>query len=150
MTLEKYLKYKSKYLDIKKQNMEGGKINKFATKVVHGVNIIDDRTGNFITPIILGTTFSQNLPDDRPGKDELYSHGQGYFYSRMGNPTRGELEETLALIENAKHAAVFSSGMASISTVIQLLNYGDHIITMQNTLQYFLPAWHLFLQSYNF
>ena len=38
----------------------------------------------------------------------------------MGNPTRGELERTLALTEKANYSAVFSSGMASIFTIIQI------------------------------
>jgi len=106
--------------------------NKFATKIVHEGNEIDESTGNFITPIVLGTTFSQILPGVRPGKDDLNSHGSGYFYSRMGNPTRGALERALAGAENAKHSAVFSSGMAAISTVIQLLKPGDHVVAMDD------------------
>jgi cystathionine gamma-lyase len=106
--------------------------NKFATKIVHTGNEIDESTGNFITPIVLGTTFSQILPGVRPGKDDLNSHGSGYFYSRMGNPTRGALERALAGAENAKHSAVFSSGMAAISTVIQLLKPGDHVVAMDD------------------
>lgn len=105
---------------------------RFATKVVQGANDNSAITGNFITPIVLGTTFSQNLLGDKPGKYDPNSHGQGYFYSRMGNPTRGELEKTLALIENANYSAVFSSGMASISTIIQLLNYSNHVIAIDD------------------
>lgn len=105
---------------------------KFGTNVVHGEYNPDEISGNIITPIILGTTFSQILPGERPGKDDINSHGSGYFYSRMGNPTRGTLERTLALLENANYAAVFSSGMASISTVIQMLKYDDHVIAMDD------------------
>lgn len=105
---------------------------KFGTNVVHSEYNPDEISGNIITPIILGTTFSQILPGERPGKDDINSHGSGYFYSRMGNPTRGTLERTLALLENANYAAVFSSGMASISTVIQMLKYGDHVIAMDD------------------
>jgi len=36
------------------------------------------------------------------------------------------------LLENANYASVFSSGMASISTVIQMLKHGDHVIAMDN------------------
>lgn len=104
----------------------------FATRAVHGEHTVDLSTGNFITPIVLGTSFSQNLTGDKPGIDDINSHGQGFFYSRMGNPTRGELEKTLALSENANYSAVFSSGMASISTVIQLLNYSNHVIALDD------------------
>ena len=104
----------------------------FATNMVHGINDIDDRNGNFITPIFLGSTFTQILPGIRPGMNDSNSHGSGYFYGRMGNPTRGILERTLALTENANFSAVFSSGMSAISTIIQLLDYGDNVITMDD------------------
>lgn len=100
----------------------------FGTKIIHGTFIPDHKTGNIIPSITLGTTFAQILPKVKPGKDDPNSYGNGYFYSRQANPTRSELERTLALSENAKHAAVFSSGMAAISTVIELLKYGDHVI----------------------
>jgi len=114
---------------------------KFGTNVVHGSNNIDEKTGNLITPITLGTTFYQLAPGIKPGISDLNSYEQGYFYSRIGNPTRGELERTLALLENGKHAAVFGSGMAAISTIIQLLKSGDHVIAMNDlyggTINYF-------------
>jgi len=106
--------------------------NRFATNIVHGEFESDELTGNLITPIILGTTFTQILPGLRPGVDDPNSHGSGYFYSRMGNPTRGSLERTLALSENANYSAVFSSGMAAISTIIQTLKYNDHVIAMDD------------------
>ena len=106
--------------------------NRFATNIVHGECELDELSGNLITPIILGTTFTQILPGVRPGKDDPNSHGDGYFYSRMGNPTRGSLERTLALSENANYASAFSSGMAAISTIIQTLKYGDHVIAMDD------------------
>lgn len=108
------------------------KKNRFATNVVHGEFESDELTGNLITPIILGTTFTQILPGVRPGIADPNSHGSGYFYSRIGNPTRGSLERTLALSENANYSAVFSSGMAAISTIIQTLKYNDHVIAMDD------------------
>ena len=107
-------------------------INKFATNVVHGDYDPDELTGNFVTPILLGSTFSQILPGVRPGIDDPNSHGAGYFYGRMGNPTRGALERALALAENAKYSAVFSSGMAAISTLIQILKSGDNVVTLDD------------------
>jgi len=106
--------------------------NKFATNIVHGGYQTDEMTGNFIAPITLSSTFSQISPGIRPGTTDLNSHGSGYFYGRMGNPTRGSLERALALSENANYSAVFSSGMAAISTIIQLLKYGDHVVAMDD------------------
>lgn len=46
----------------------------------------------------------------------------------MQNPTREELENTIANIENGKFGFAFSSGMAAISTILSLFSPGDHII----------------------
>ena len=105
---------------------------RFSTNIVHGSYDKDELTGNLITPIVLGTTFTQISPGIRPGIDDPNSHGSGYFYSRMGNPTRGSLERTLSLSENADYCAVFSSGMSAISSIIQMLNPGDHVIAMDD------------------
>ena len=104
----------------------------FGTKIVHGGYHPDPITGNIIPSITLGTTFSQDLPGLKPGKDDVNSYGTGCFYSRQANPTRGTLERSLALAENGKHCAVFSSGMAAISSVFQLLKSGDHILVSRS------------------
>ena len=119
----------SRYINVLSIN---SKHYKFGTKIVHGGCNTDTRTGNFITPIILGTTFTQILPGKKPGKLDPNSHELGYFYGRMGNPTRGSLERALALVENAKYAAVFSSGMGAISTIIQTLEPGDSVLAMDD------------------
>ena len=55
-------------------------------------------------------------------------HGLGaprtYDYTRSGNPTRGLLAETLAELEGGAHAVVTASGMAAITTCLQLLGPG--------------------------
>jgi len=112
---------------------------KFATNVIHSeFNHFND---SLITPIHLGTTFPQLIPGINIGKNDLNSHGFGYIYSRLGNPTRGELENKMALLENAKFCCAFSSGMASVSAIIHLLKPGEHVIAMDNlyggTLNYF-------------
>jgi len=104
----------------------------FGTKLVHGGNYPDEITGNIVPSISLGTTFVQKEPGVKPGKLDPNSYGTGYFYSRQANPTRGALERAIAISENAKESIVFSSGMAAISTVIQLLKSGDHVITMND------------------
>jgi len=52
----------------------------------------------------------------------------GYDYSRLQNPTREELENTIANIENGKFGFAFSSGMAAVSTILSLFSPKDHII----------------------
>lgn len=88
------------------------------TKVVHGDKGYDAQTGAISFPIYQSATFRH------PGLNE----STGYDYSRLQNPTREELEKTVASLEHAKHGFAFSSGMAAITTVIKLFSPGDHII----------------------
>ena len=89
-----------------------------STKVVHGSKYYDPQTGAVSFPIYQSATFRH------PG---LYQT-TGYDYSRLQNPTREELENTIANIENGKFGFAFSSGMAAISTILSLFSPGDHII----------------------
>lgn len=52
----------------------------------------------------------------------------GYDYSRMQNPTREQLEKTVAALEKGTDAIGFSSGMAAIAAVMELFVPGDHVI----------------------
>lgn len=57
----------------------------------------------------------------------------GYKYSRMGNPTRDELESTLARLEGADHAIAVSSGMSAISAVcLSVLSPGDRVVSSES------------------
>lgn len=52
----------------------------------------------------------------------------GYDYSRVQNPTRQQLEKTVAALEQGTDAIAFSSGMAAILAVMELFAPGDHIV----------------------
>ena len=82
--------------------------------------------------ITLSTTFAQSFPGVKPGKDDVNSHGTGYFYSRQANPTRGALERAIATLENAKHGNVFASGLAATAAVMQCFRSGDHVIALDD------------------
>jgi cystathionine gamma-synthase len=90
----------------------------FETKAVHGAKGYDETTGALSFPIYQSATFRH------PGLNQT----TGYDYSRLQNPTREELENTIALLENGKYGFAFSTGMAAISTVIKLFLPGQHII----------------------
>jgi cystathionine gamma-synthase len=50
-------------------------------------------------------------------------------YGRYGNPTVRAAEQKLAALEGAEDAALFSSGMAAVTTALfELLKAGDHVI----------------------
>ncbi|MCX8131488.1 MAG: PLP-dependent aspartate aminotransferase family protein [Clostridia bacterium] len=88
------------------------------TRLVHGDKGFDPYTGAISYPIYQSATFRH------PGLNQT----TGYDYSRLQNPTREELENTLAVLENGKAGFAFSSGMAAISALLEIFSPGDHII----------------------
>jgi cystathionine beta-lyase/cystathionine gamma-synthase len=91
---------------------------KFSTRAIHVGNKCDAQTGAVVPPIHVASTFVQ------PGSGEW-----GEFdYSRSGNPTRKNLETTLASLEGGCGALAFSSGMAATHCVTMILQAGDHIV----------------------
>ncbi|MBE6921917.1 MAG: PLP-dependent transferase [Ruminococcaceae bacterium] len=51
-----------------------------------------------------------------------------FYYTRLTNPTRNHLEETVAALEGAEKAIAFTSGMAAITAVFELFAPGDRIV----------------------
>lgn len=92
--------------------------NNFDTICVHAGVEPESVTGAIMTPIFQTSTYVQ----DSPGNPKIYD------YSRAGNPTRTALENSLAALEKTKHAVSFSSGLAAVSAIAQLLNPGDHVL----------------------
>ena len=90
----------------------------FTTKAVHIVQEPDPSTGSVIPPIHLTSTYIQ---------EEFGKPGE-YVYSRSGNPTRRNLEASLAAMENAEHAIAFGSGTAAIDACLRFLGPDDHVI----------------------
>ena len=85
---------------------------------VHGYRGVDERTGSVSLPIYQAATFAH----------PAFGESTGYCYSRCGNPTRLELEDTIALLEGGIKSFAFSSGMAAISTLLKLFAPGDRIL----------------------
>lgn len=52
---------------------------------------------------------------------------KAYQYSRFGNPTRNNLESSLASLENSKYAVTFSSGLGAQTALIATLKKGEGI-----------------------
>ena len=93
-----------------------------STKLIHGGNPIDERTGAVNVPIYQTSTFKQ----DGLGKM------RGYEYSRTGNPTREALEKLIAELESGTAGFEFGSGMAALTAVISLFRSGDRILISIN------------------
>ncbi len=88
------------------------------TIMVHGSGEWEDQTGCISVPIYQSATF----------KHKGLNKSTGYDYSRLQNPTREELEKTIAKLEGGKEGIAFSTGMAAIDSVARLLKPGEHII----------------------
>ncbi len=94
----------------------------FATRALHIGQGPDPATGAVVQPIHMATTFAQQ----GVGKHK------GFEYSRTGNPTRQALEECLAALEDARHCLAFASGLGAETTLLLMLNPGDHVVYMED------------------
>ncbi len=57
-----------------------------------------------------------------------FGHDIDFSYSRCANPTRDELEKTVALLEGGKYGFAFSSGLAAETALFSTLSSGDHVV----------------------
>ncbi|WP_421569125.1 trans-sulfuration enzyme family protein [Stenotrophomonas sp. PD6] len=92
------------------------------TRAIHAGQQPDPSTGAIMTPIYATSTYVQ----ESPGKHK------GYEYSRTQNPTRGAYEACVASLEGGKAGFAFGSGLGAASTVLELLDSGDHVIAMDD------------------
>ncbi len=100
---------------------------KLESVLVHGAEI-EDNMGAAVTPIYQTSTFKFKNADR--GAACFAGDDPGFIYTRIGNPTIGALETTLAEIEHGYGAVAVGSGMAAVNTVYMgLLKGGDHMIS---------------------
>lgn len=62
------------------------------------------------------------------GHTKLGHNDNGFDYTRISNPTRAHLEETVSALEGAAKTIAFSSGMAAVTACFELFAPGDHVI----------------------
>jgi len=80
-----------------------------------------------VPPIYQTSTFAFRSVEH--GAALFAGEGDGYIYSRMGNPTVAALERCLAALEGGCAALACGSGMAAIHTVLgTFLRTGDHVV----------------------
>ena len=105
---------------MKKENLLFNELQ-FATRAIHIGQSPDNDTGAMVPPIHQTSTFYQkNFAEFE------------FDYSRADNPTRRNLEQNIASLEEGIGAAAFGSGMAAESAVFSLLSHGDHVILSEN------------------
>jgi cystathionine gamma-lyase len=92
------------------------------TLAIHGGQSPDPSTGAVMPPIYATSTYAQSSPGVH----------QGFEYSRTHNPTRFAYERCVAALEGGSRGFAFASGMAATSTVLELLDSGDHVIAMDD------------------
>ena len=98
-----------------------------ATKAIHGKHLHAFK-GPVTFPIYQTSTYRFDSSDDAI----RYAKGDPnvLVYTRYHNPTVSEVEDRLALMEDGEAAALFSSGMAAISTtILTLCKSGDEIVS---------------------
>ena len=78
-------------------------------------------------PIYQSTTFRYNTTKDIADLFDLKT--ATYFYSRLGNPTCGFVEQKIAALEGGVGAMLTSSGQAAtLTAVLTIAKAGDHIL----------------------
>ena len=92
------------------------------TLAIHGGQSPDPSTGAVMPPIYATSTYAQSSPGVH----------QGFEYSRTHNPTRFAYERCAAALEGGSRGFAFASGLAATSTLLELLDSGDHVIAMDD------------------
>ena len=103
----------------------------FATRAIHAGQAPDPTTGAVMPPIYATSTFKQRSPGDHTG----------FEYARSQNPTRMAFERSIADLESGAAAWAFASGLAAMSTVLELLDAGSHIVAVDDL---YGGSWRLF------
>src|SRR2546423_11239805 len=89
-----------------------------ATRAIHAGQEPDPSTGAIMTPIYATSTYVQ----ESPGKHK------GYDYARSINPSGLAYEKCIADLESGTRGFAFASGLAGMSTALELLDSGAHVV----------------------
>jgi cystathionine gamma-lyase len=92
------------------------------TRAIHAGQSPDPSTGAVMPPIYATSTYAQSSPGVH----------QGFEYSRSHNPTRFAYERCVAGLEGGTRGFAFASGLAATSTLLELLDSGDHVVAMDD------------------
>lgn len=93
------------------------------TRIAHALNSIDQATGALTPPLHLATTFA---------RDQDYAlRGPDNNYIRNASPTVDQVERVLADLDGGVEARLFGSGLAAVSSLLETLEQGQHIVAQQ-------------------
>ncbi|MDP2562552.1 cystathionine gamma-synthase [Psychrobium sp. 1_MG-2023] len=95
-------------------------MNKFGSETiaVRGGIDTDTQHGAVVPPIYLSSNYTF----------KGYDEPREYDYARRGNPTRSQLAKALADLEGGAYGVMTCTGLAAITTVIQLLSPEDTLV----------------------
>lgn len=102
-----------------------------STAAAQALGYLDPATGAFVPPIQAGTTY------ERDGDNRLLS---GRLYSRADNPGYEQPEAVVAHLEEGAAAALFASGLAAASVILQALKANDHVV-IPKVIYWALRSW---------
>jgi cystathionine gamma-lyase len=71
-----------------------------------------------MVPIYATSTYAQSSPGVH----------KGFEYSRSANPTRDAFQRAIADLESGTQGYAFASGLAAISTILELFDSGAHVV----------------------
>src|SRR5215475_14909254 len=112
-----------------------------ASLAAQAMGWIDPVTKAVVPPIHMASTYERDA-------DNAYRSGR--IYARADNPTFDQAEATLAALERAAAALIFSSGMSAATACFLALSPGDHVVApkvmywaLRNWLATFATRWGL-------
>jgi cystathionine gamma-synthase len=89
------------------------------TIAAHSLKSIDDATGAIVPPIYMSSTYA---------RDDSYTPKLRENYIRNGSPTLWHAENAIAALEEGEAALLFSSGMAAVTTLLETVPLGAHVV----------------------
>ncbi len=80
-----------------------------------------------VAPIVQSTTYTYDSSQEMGDLFDLKANG--FFYTRLGNPTLDVVEKKIAALEGGVGAMLTSSGQAaSMMSVLNICHAGDHVV----------------------
>jgi methionine-gamma-lyase len=97
------------------------------TAAVHAGQAPNPCTGASAPDVVMSTTFV--IDPSISFSADMITDETPFVYTRWANPTVGQLERKLAVLEGAEDCVCFASGMAAITALmLHLLKGGGHIV----------------------
>ena len=129
----------------KEKRIKGNK--SLATRAIHAGEPRKKYADSLTTPIIQTSTYT--FRNSKAIEDYTKKGKEHFEYGRYGNPTAKIAEARMADLEGAEDCVVFSSGMSAITTtILSLVQSGDHIVITDDSYKKTLEFCKLYLKQF--